>query len=206
MAISTFTELKTAVANYANRVDLTTEIPDFITIAESKTFRKLRVREMEVVDESFSITAETVAVPTRFQAAIRFYLDRDPLVQLIYASPLQMFTQFPSATSGTPQVFTIEGSNFRFRPVSTSETGKLHFYQSPVVLSDANPSNAILSSYPDIYLYGALAELFWFLKDPNKATQWKTLWLDAINEANDEDENDKISGSALTAISARDTP
>ena len=35
MALSTFSELKTSVANYLNRDDLTAVIPDFITMAES---------------------------------------------------------------------------------------------------------------------------------------------------------------------------
>src|SRR5210317_1100002 len=44
MALSTFSELKTSVANYLNRDDLTSVIPDFITLTENRINRELRSR------------------------------------------------------------------------------------------------------------------------------------------------------------------
>ena len=43
MSISNYTELKTSVANWLNRTDLTAEIPDFIELAENRIFHELRV-------------------------------------------------------------------------------------------------------------------------------------------------------------------
>lgn len=40
-------ELKTAIANWADRVDLTAEIPDFVRLAEGDIFRDLRCRHNE---------------------------------------------------------------------------------------------------------------------------------------------------------------
>ena len=42
MAISNYTELKTAVANWLDRDDLTDRIPEFIALAESRFNRLLR--------------------------------------------------------------------------------------------------------------------------------------------------------------------
>ena len=42
MAITTYAELKTAIANWLNREDLTSVIPDFISLAEADFNRKLR--------------------------------------------------------------------------------------------------------------------------------------------------------------------
>jgi hypothetical protein len=47
MAITTFAELKTAIASWLDRSDLTSTIPDFITLFESVANRRLRVRQME---------------------------------------------------------------------------------------------------------------------------------------------------------------
>ena len=47
MAISNYTELKTAVANWLDRDDLTDRIPEFIALAESRFNRLLRIRAME---------------------------------------------------------------------------------------------------------------------------------------------------------------
>ena len=44
MALSTYSDLKTSVANYLNRNDLTDVIPDFIRLTEDKLNRELKVR------------------------------------------------------------------------------------------------------------------------------------------------------------------
>ena len=43
MAIGTYAELKTAVANWLDRDDLTDRIPEFIALAEAKMNRNLRI-------------------------------------------------------------------------------------------------------------------------------------------------------------------
>jgi hypothetical protein len=48
MALSTFTELKDAIADWLDRSDLTARIPDFIALAEARINRELRIRPMEV--------------------------------------------------------------------------------------------------------------------------------------------------------------
>ena len=49
MALSTFSELKTEIADYCDRSDLTSQIPTFIKLAEARMNRSLRVRLMETV-------------------------------------------------------------------------------------------------------------------------------------------------------------
>ena len=49
MALSTFSELKTEIANYVDRSDLTDQIPTFINLAEARINRLVRVRIMESV-------------------------------------------------------------------------------------------------------------------------------------------------------------
>ena len=44
MALDTFANLKTSIANYLNRDDLTSYIPDFIALAEARHGRDLRLR------------------------------------------------------------------------------------------------------------------------------------------------------------------
>ena len=44
MALGTYTDLKTSVANYLEREDLTATIPDFITLTENRLNRDIRAR------------------------------------------------------------------------------------------------------------------------------------------------------------------
>ena len=47
MAISTYSELQTAVANWLDRDDLSARIPEFVALAETRMNRVLRIRIME---------------------------------------------------------------------------------------------------------------------------------------------------------------
>ena len=56
MAISTYAELKTSIANWLDRSDLTDVIPDFIALAETRHKRDFKIRRMET-----RVTANTIA-------------------------------------------------------------------------------------------------------------------------------------------------
>lgn len=46
MALTTYSDLQSAVASYLARSDLTSQIPDFIRLAEIRLRRELRIRQM----------------------------------------------------------------------------------------------------------------------------------------------------------------
>lgn len=68
MALNTYSNLKTSIANYLNRSDLTSYIPDFIRLAEVRMNKELRVREQEKTDTSITTVAGTqsYSLPTNF--------------------------------------------------------------------------------------------------------------------------------------------
>ena len=66
MALSNYSELKSSIANWLNRSDLTTEIAeDFIVLAEKDFNSKLRIRSM-VTQTTITIDAETENLPSGF--------------------------------------------------------------------------------------------------------------------------------------------
>ena len=75
MALNSYSALKTSIANWLNRTDLTTEIEDFIVLAEKDFNSKLRIRKM-ISESSVTINAETVALPTGFFTNKRFFYYR----------------------------------------------------------------------------------------------------------------------------------
>ena len=115
MALNSYSALKTSIANWLNRSDLTTEIEDFIVLAEKDFNSKLRIRQMVSTDSSFSINAETVALPTGFlQVRDFFYIDGGSKHSLQYITPAQMDQIKGSSVTGQPTTYTIIGENFRF--------------------------------------------------------------------------------------------
>ena len=112
-----------------------------------------------------------------------------------------------TSVTGTPEVYTILGSNFRFAPKpDSSYSGTLNFYKSFDALSDSNTTNFILTSHPAIYLYGSLyhAALFLGGVDPRQVQQYQSMFVTALERLERNDREDQFSGSPLQ-IRSEDT-
>ena len=160
MALTTFSGLKSSIADWLNRSDLTNQIADFIALTEADFNAKLRIRQMEQID-AITIDSETETVPTGFIAVRSLYiLSASTKYVLEYITPHNMFEIKAGSTTARPRVYTIESDNeteaLRFGPApDTSYTGYLSYYKSFGALSDTNTSNYILNNHPGIYLYGS---------------------------------------------------
>src|SRR4051794_29214485 len=106
MAISTYAELQTAIASWMARTDLTTNIPDFITLFEAEAARRLRVRPMETVG-TITTTSGTGALPTGFLGFKRVTWNGSTQVELTYKHPSMIKALYPTGASGTPADYTI---------------------------------------------------------------------------------------------------
>jgi hypothetical protein len=202
MALSNYSELQSSIANWLNRSDLTTEITgDFIVLTEKDFNSKLRIRKMVESDSSFSINAETVALPSGFlQVRDLFILSGGTKYALTYMTPPQMDQIKGSSTSGMPVAYTIIGDNFRFAPTpDTTYTGTLNYYKSFDPLSDSNTTNYILTNHPAIYLYGSLYHAANFLGgvEPARLQQWQGMYTTALERLERNDREDQFSGSPL---------
>lgn len=202
MALSNYSELQSSVANWLNRSDLTTEITgDFIVLTEKDFNSKLRIRKMVESDSSFSINAETVALPSGFlQVRDLFILSGGTKYALRYMTPPQMDEIRGSSSTGMPSVYTILGDKFRFasKPDSTY-TATINFYKTFDPLSDSNTSNYILTNHPQIYLYGSLYHAAQFLGgvEPQKVQAWQQNYVTALERVERNDREDQYSGSPL---------
>jgi len=202
MALSNYSELQSSIANWLNRSDLTTEITgDFIVLTEKDFNSKLRIRKMVESDSSFSINAETVALPSGFlQVRDLFILSGGTKYALTYMTPPQMDQIKGSSTSGMPVAYTIIGDNFRFAPTpDTTYTGTLNYFKSFDPLSDSNTTNYILTNHPAIYLYGSLYHAANFLGgvEPARLQQWQGMYTTALERLERNDREDQFSGSPL---------
>ena len=201
MALDNYANLKTAIANFLARDDLTSEIDDFIDLTEADFNRRLRIRPMEVVDSSFSIDAATEALPTGFLKVRSFVLTTpNPDRTLVLMTPFHQAETTGSDSSGQPRGYSIEGSNFRFSPVPDSTyTARLSYYKAFDPISSSTATNHILTNYPDIYLFGALYFGSTFLRgmDPQTVTQFKGQYEAALQQAEIADSKDKYNGSPL---------
>src|SRR5690349_7592870 len=75
MALATYADLKTEIATWANRSDLTAELDNFILLAESRMYDELILKDMES-EEALTLTTSQnyVALPTGYISPIAFWL------------------------------------------------------------------------------------------------------------------------------------
>ncbi len=201
MALTTYTELKTSLANWLNRSDLTTEIgDDFIKLTEADLNSKLRVRAM-IAQVNITVNAETAALPTDFLQIRNFYiLSGQTKTPLVYSTPASMDTTSGTSTTGKPTSFTILGDTLRFSPKpDASYTAIMNYYKKFPALSSTNATNYILASHPAIYLYGSLFHAANFLGgiNPQQVQTWQQMYGTALERLELNDREDEYNGSPL---------
>lgn len=198
MPIGTYSELQSAIAGWLNREDLTARIPDFIALAEARLSDDLRVRQMEE-RATAPFNEEYEPLPSDFLEMRQLKLLTNPIATLIYKTPTVLDTDSPSTAPGQPVFYTIIGSEVRLKPPpDTTYTAELVYYQSIPALSDAAPTNWLLTSRPNAYLYASLIEAAPYLGDDERIKTWEFLYTRAIEQITQADERARWNGAALT--------
>lgn len=201
MAITNFTNLKTTIANYLNRDDLTSYIPDFITLAESRLNNELRVREMETIDTSTTTVSGTQSydLPTGFIEVKYAIWQSDPYSVLQYRTTHDFFRSYNvSVTAGNPTYFTIVGNKIYLGVTPDSaKILEIAYFKKLTALNDDNATNDIITNYPELYLYGSLAESAPFLMQDERLNTWAGLYKEALKIANTASENGRTSSQTL---------
>jgi len=193
MAISTYSELQSAVTNWLRRgddSDLVTRAPELIALAEAQFNRDLKHRKMEATsDLTLSASVKTVALPTDYIEARALVLQTTPLVVLTYVTPTQLDTNWAAGGSGVPSEYSIIGSNIKVGITPDSGyTLEITYYQKIAALSDSNTTNWLLTSHPDMYLYGALLQAAPYMSDDERVPVWGAFY-DRAKEGIENDAN-----------------
>jgi hypothetical protein len=199
MALTTYNELKSSVADWLNRTDLTAVVPDFISLAEAQIERTLRTRQM-IVRATAAIDTEYSAVPADFLETKSIKLNTNPVTALAFdsidAMDLMKSTRYLSP--GKPQYFSIVGGQIRVLPVpDNSYTAELTYYAKLTKLSSTVASNWLLASSPDVYLYGSLMQASPYLKDDTRIPVWSSMYTSALEAIQVADDRGATSGGAI---------
>ena len=202
MAIGTYDELKTAVANWLDRNDLTDRIPEFIALAEARMNRVLRLRMMESKYTASTVASQrNYALPTGYIQMRNFQINTSPVTPLQYVSPEIYDRLWGGSTGGTPQFYTIITNEIQLGPVPGSVlTLEMLFYKKITALSGTNTTEQMLTDNPDIYLYGALLEAEPFIMNDERVVLWAKGFAQAVADLQEQDNKDRHSGSALRVM------
>jgi hypothetical protein len=171
MAISTYPELQTAIGNWLDHNLFTARVPEFIALFEAAANRRLRVREQEA-SANLTPSSGAAALPADYLSWRRVTWSGPTRLELEYVHPSYLQAAYPSAPSGVPRVFTIEGSTLKVRPVNDAAL-EFDYFQKVPALSDSVSANWLLSAHPDLYLFGSLVEAEMFGANDERAPLWK---------------------------------
>ena len=190
MAISTYAELQTSIANFLARDDLTSVIPDFIQLAEARMSRELETRSQEKRAIAPTVAGdEFISLPTDLRKIRLVKLNTDPVDVLDYAAPQDYYETYPSSGGGRPRIYTVIGTEIALRPIPDSVLNVEIIYSEDVsALSASNTTNTVLSRHPDTYLFGSLSAAHMFLMDEQRATQYDDIFTRAMEEVKKDNE------------------
>lgn len=199
MSFTSYSDLQTTIAGYLARTDLTTQIPDFIRLAETRLRRDLRIRQMLKSVTTATVAADsTVELPSDFIEVRDFVVVGNPVQPLNYFSPSAFNRNTRTWEIGKPNSYTVLANDFQLSPVPDAVyTVQLFYFAAPTFLSDSNTSNVFLANTPDALLYGALLEAAPYLMDDARINTWGTMFDRAMASITRSDEQGQYSGVPL---------
>lgn len=229
MAIVDYATLQASVANWLARADLTAVIPDFISLAEARINRDLRVRKMQKTQYGLASSGK-IALPDDFAGMISFkasYLTTQEMADLdlngdfifdgselldgenpveTYAAIFEIFPQsrianppYPSA-GGYASGYTVIGSEIRLVDGPGSAAYTMTYWAKVPALSASVQQNWLLSDEPGLYLYGALTEASPYIGDDERVLLWATQFKAIVDRLHANDGNDRYGNAPATML------
>ena len=200
MALSNYTELKASIADFLNRSDLTSIIPDFITMAEASINREVRHYEMEN-RATAELSGQYLDRPNDWVETIRIHLTGSGTrnLQLLSSASMADKRQGAENTTGEPKYYSHVERAFEVFPTADGTYNvELYYYQKIPALSASNATNWLLTDHPDVYLYGSLMHSAPYLAEDERIGVWAQMYSAAVNRVNQSGEDATNSGSGLT--------
>lgn len=198
-----YADLKTAVAGWLNRTDLTAIIPTFITLAEDRIFLgsadldipALQVSAMLTTSGTFAATfANPLPSTWTDLKRVSWFLDATVKYPLEYL-PQERIGVY-EGVSDRPQYYSIRGNTIIFGPTFTNPVEVL-YYSRPAAMSADVDQNFLLAAAPSVYLYGTLWEAAIYLKDDVAAKRYAVAYKNAARSFQMQDDSGTHSGATL---------
>jgi hypothetical protein len=180
MAISTYSELKTAVTDWMVRNDVTSSTGDFVTLAEARINRKLGPINTDATltgtVNSRRVDVSTLSIVQPISLHLVVYGDEEEVT-------LRPDGSFPYLDDvSQPNFAAFEGNYIDFNTLLDQPYSIRLTYQARLALSDATPTNWLLTQHPDLYLAACIAWGGLYIEDDGKAAKWEGIADRALSE------------------------
>mgnify|MGYP003672397905 FL=1 len=201
MALTNYTGLKASIADFLNRDDLTSVIPDFVALAEAQINRDIRHWKMEARTSGQQDPAdEYMQIPADWVETIRLHLTGTgtSVVNLVSRDAMADKRAAQENAAGTPRMYTHADGQFQLYPTPDATTNFELLYYQKIPSLITNTDNWLLLEAPDVYLYGALLHSAPYLAEDARVAVWAQMYSAAVQRLNQVSEDAMFSGSGLT--------
>ena len=188
-----YSRLKEVIADFANRQDLGTQIPVFIEMTEARLRRDLRDKTRMTQRAEAMVYGEYFPLPCNWVETTKVIAGGRPL------RLTDSFNIERVELSEGPKFYRHAGDQLQLMPAVEGDpiSFEMEYLEFPEALSDDNPTNWVLDTYPDIYIYGAMLQVAPFLMDDARLPVWTQAYGEAVKSANGSSDKAQSSGSAL---------
>ena len=168
MAITTFSELQTAIIERSQRADTTAIAAECIALFEADFNNNPRMRCVEQEDSTaFTASNRLEDLPDDLLEIRMVESTVSPGKELSYLSPERASQMLRTSPAGDPRFYTIRGKQIEVIPAGAV---RVYYWKKLPALSVSNTSNWLLEQHPGVYLYGSLIHLaIWAKNDEERA-------------------------------------
>lgn len=177
-----YNRLKAEVTKFAMRggdTEYEDTVPTFISLGESALNRELPLRVMEV-DAPLTGTTGSRFIPLPADFVEPFALHLTTYGEPRCVRPGVAGQMEVRSSNSEPTEWAINGTNIELNAPCDQNHSFIFRYRKSFALSDAEPTNWLLTHYPDAYLAAALVWGGVFMRDTAEAAPWKAILDDAI--------------------------
>jgi hypothetical protein len=173
MAITNYSDLQARLPFWLERNDLTTaDFQEFISLAEARLNRELKSVETQATlsgsagSRAVSISALSMIQPIALKVIGDDGSEDDVILRSIGVIDYE-------DRQGCPTFYEINGTDLKFN-VEMDRAYTFRFvYRGRFALSDAAPTNKLLTEQPDVYLAASIVWSGMFVEDDPKVAKWK---------------------------------
>lgn len=186
--ISDYADLLVTAGEYVGRNDFAHVFQRFVSLAELKINRQIRVADMEA-QATVTVTDGSGPLPDDFLEARSVLAGSG---RVLRSRSIQALEETARECRETPYAFAVKGRNVIVRPVWGGDL-TFDYYAKIPALSLQNPTNWLLEKAPDAYLYGVVEEISIWAKDAEGATAAAGIKNQLLSDLRRDDERARFS-------------
>jgi len=196
MSLSSYSELLDTIESWLNAPAVAQDIPTFVTLAEAQANRDIRHSRMEQRSTA-TLDSQYSSLPTDWLETLSLSLDNQRLEYVSRDNILEM-AEKTNAHTGVTKYYTLVGGELEFYPrPATDSTMTLIYRQKIPTLSADQPTNWLLQTFPEVYLYGSLLHSAPYLQEDARVAMWVQLYSQVVQQVNADGARAKAGGSNM---------